>query len=380
VALMLHHIWKHAGRMCGVTTTQGVWIGDELASSRNLSGHPGARMILDDPAVESAVMELPRKGLFVFGHPCDRYDVSALLNIQDDHIGVDGIDTLDQMARLKSSVLERAERAVVVNADDRRCLDMLRYTRAGRHILVSRDMHKGRECVFVREGWAVHLREGVQEPVMPLSELSCTEQGLLDYNEQNAMFAMALALAQGIDTGTVRQALASFTNSVEHNPGRCNWLEGFPFKVLLDFAHNPEGITRLCSYVRGLDVQGRRIGVIVSLGNRHRSHIDACAPVVARTFDRFIIGANQRQVMKNPEYQGRDPVGSKLEYLWSSLVAQGVEEKHISSAREKDAAIRLGLQEASEKDLVVLLREPWEALQAVQKVLEQKGVSSTSGA
>ncbi len=81
-------------------TPAGVWIGDALISQKNLSGYPGGRILLNDPLIEVAIIELPRKGLIHFGHPCDHYDVSALLNVQNDHIGVDGINSLEEMASL----------------------------------------------------------------------------------------------------------------------------------------------------------------------------------------------------------------------------------------------------------------------------------------
>ena len=133
---MLFNIWTAAGKVTGVCTTVAVRIGNQRVTTKNLSGWPGARIILEDPGVEAAVFEMPRKGLLKFGHPCDRYDVAALLNVQDDHIGADGIDTLEQMAELKAEVLERAGRAIVINADDPRCLAMRSRAGTDRHILV----------------------------------------------------------------------------------------------------------------------------------------------------------------------------------------------------------------------------------------------------
>jgi cyanophycin synthetase len=116
-ARMLHHIWLAAGRCAGACTTQGVWIGADQMSSRHLSGLPGAQMILRDPAVEVGIFEIPRMGLIHDGHPCDRYDVLVLLNVQDDHIGQDGVADLEQMARLKAQVLERSCHMAILNAE-----------------------------------------------------------------------------------------------------------------------------------------------------------------------------------------------------------------------------------------------------------------------
>lgn len=231
-ARMLHHIWMISGKRAGVCTTTGVWIGDDMIADDNLSGYPGGRMLLEDSAVEAAVIEMPRKGLVYFGHPCDCYDVAALLNVQDDHIGVDGINSLEEMARLKASVLERATQAVVINAEDPLCLAMRQYTRAPKHILVARDsstpalrdhLGQGGAGVFaqVRNGTAwIVLAEGLTQLfLMPLEDIPATMNGLLPVNEINALFAAALAWAQGISPEIIRKALATFSDALEQNSG-----------------------------------------------------------------------------------------------------------------------------------------------------------------
>ena len=243
-AEMLYRIWTAAGRRTGVCTTAVLRIGDDIVSTDNLSGQPGARIILNDPGVQAAVLEMPRKGLIHFGHHCDRYDVAALLNVQDDHLGVDGIDTLEQMAELKAEVLQRATEAIVVNAQDPLCLAMRARAATDRHILVARTpdvdavaQHRrdGGEAVFLddRGGrpWIILATGGSQTELMAVHDVPATMNGVLRFNEDNALFAAALAWAQGIDAETIRRALSSFENSAEHNPGRYNIIGGLPFRT-----------------------------------------------------------------------------------------------------------------------------------------------------
>jgi cyanophycin synthetase len=375
VARMLHHIWLTSGITAGVCTTNGVWIGEELVSDKNLSGYPGGRILLEDPAVEAAVIELPRKGLILFGHPCDRYDVGALLNVQDDHIGVDGIDSMEQMAELKAEVLERATAAVVINADDPLCLAMR--TRAGtqRQILVVRDSsnpaveeHRaiGGEAVFISSHhstpWIV-LAEGATETLLlPLHDIPATMNGLLRFNEVNALFAAALAWAQGVPPATIRTALGSFANTPECNPGRYNIIEGFPFKVLLDFGHNPDGVREICSVVSNLEVTGKRRLLSIKLGNRHKAHFIQLAPLLAKTFDTFVIGCTANSVKKCKDYEGDDPEGAMLASSSGTLQDQGVLPENIIEERDRLNAIRAAIETAQPGDLLVLLAEPWEAL------------------
>lgn len=381
-ALMLHHIWKETGKVSGVCTTSGVWIGDELVSDRNLSGFPGGRILLEDPGVEAAVIEMPRKGLVVMGHPCDRYDVAAFLNVQDDHIGVDGINSMEEMLLLKAEVLERATNAVVVNAEDALCLKALGRVPDLRHILVSMErsnpaltehLERGGAGVFrgSRGGmpWIVFADSNGEIPVLPLDEIPATMNGLLRYNQSNALFAAALAWAQDLEPDNVRRALSTFSNSIDNNPGRYNFLEGFDFQVLLEYAHNPDGVKELCEVVSMLPVKGKRRLLNQHIGNRHKSHIDLTAPFLAGTFDIFVIGCDQGRILKNPQWAGVDPEAIMLEYSRTCLISQGVRSDVIFQEKDQEKAITMILDSAEPGDLVVLLVEPSLAIPLLKKRL-----------
>ena len=381
VARMLHQIWRAAGKSAGVCTTQGVWVGDELVSNENLSGFPGARMLLDDPALEAAVIEMPRKGLLVFGHPSDRYDVAALLNVQADHIGVDGIDTLEQMAELKAQVLARASVAVVVNADDPRCLAMRQRVAPGvRHILVAREgcnpallSHReaGGEAVFVAqvqgEAWVVCAAGAAQTPLMRLASIPATLHGLLRFNEANALAAMALAHAQGLPWDTVCRAMSGFQPSPQANPGRYNFIEGFPFKVLLDFGHNPDGVEEICRIASKLEVTGQRRLMAAEVGSRHRTHWPAAAPAVAKAFDWVVASCYPEYVAKSPDYTGEDPVADMLNGAREALLAAGLSAAAVQTQRVRSAALAAALASSRPGDLLVLLMDPREALPALEQ-------------
>ena len=389
VARMLHHLWQMAGKVAGVCTTNGVWVGEERISDQNLSGCPGARLLLEDPMVEVAVIEMPRKGLITLGHPCDHYDVAALLNVQDDHIGVDGIESLAEMARLKAQVLARATKAVVVNAEDPLCLAMRARAGTPRHLLVARDgavpalqahLAEGGEAVFVQlyqaQRWIVLVRGSTTTPLLPLAEIPATMNGLLHFNESNALFAVALAWAQGLEPEVMRAGLASFGATLEHNPGRYNLLPGLPFQVLLDYGHNPEGVRELCRVVDQLPVTGQRCLLNLKLGNRHRAHLAAAAPDLARAFDRFVLGCDIHYVHQAKDYAGDDPVGAMLDASRATLQAHGVAAERMLSEPLAEKALERALAQAAPGDLLVLLAEPWVAMQAVAAWRERMGGSA----
>lgn len=385
---MLHAIWQAAGKTTGLCTTAGVWVGSDLVTDQNLSGYPGARMLLEDPAVEAVVVEMPRKGLLKFGHPCDRYDVAALLNVQDDHIGMDGIETLDQMAALKAQVLERATQAVVLNAEDPRVMAVVQRIPPGvRRILVARDsespalrahLQAGGDAVLVQtqqgQDWMV-LAQGVrQTPLMPLNDIPATLGGRLRFNQVNALFATALAWAQGLDVSVIRRALGAFANTARDNPGRYNMIAGLPYQVMLDYAHNPDGVRELCAVVRQWPVDGRRLLLNLKVGSRHSAHLTAIAPDLAATFDAFVMGGNPDYVRQCPDYAAPDPMAAMLAWACQALQGAGVPPDRVMVEVDPRSALSQVLKQAQPGDLVVLLAEPCEALPALRQAGAEVGV------
>ena len=372
VSHMLHHIWLTAGRQAGLCTTEGLWIGRQRVSHRNLSGYPGARRLLAHRGVEAAVLEMPRKGLIKFGHPGDHYDVAVLLNVQDDHIGEMGVDSLQDMAELKASVLARARHAVVINADDPLCLAMQARARCPRRIWVTQHpgapallqhLAQGGEAVIcMRLGasqtpWIVLAHGSQRTPVMALAEIPATAGGLLHFNMFNALAAVALAWAHGIRMETIRAALAGFGHGVDQNPGRLNVFEGHGVRVLLDYAHNPIGVQGLCDVIERLPVRGQRRLVCLGVGNRHAAHIDACAPLLARHFDQVVLGQDPHFVMKSRDYTGPDPCGAMLERFSQRMRSAGLTAAQLQVERDGARAVQRGIDQARPGDLLVLMAE-----------------------
>jgi len=226
-ASMLHHIWLGMGKRSGLATTAGVWIGQHQISSKNLSGCPGGKIVLDDPMVEVAVIEMPKKSLLLFGHPCDSYNVSALLNIEDDHIGSNGVNSLEDMARLKGTVLQQTTEAIVINAEDELCLKIGSISPAKNKVLVSRgeqlDVLKnhladGGMAVYLKEidsaRWIMLANGHKEVALLPTRSIPVTMNGTIRSNEFNALFAAALAWINHIPLENIKGGLSSFHNSV----------------------------------------------------------------------------------------------------------------------------------------------------------------------
>ncbi len=204
---------------------------------------------------------------------------------------------------------------------------------------------------FVQIGWGANAQRN----------------GLLPFNEANAMFAAALAWAQGIDHDTIRRALSTFESSGEQNPGRYNLIEGLPFQVVVDFAHNPDGVRGICSLAVALPVEGRRLLCSLNVGSRHPAHLTAVAPDLARCFDEFVLGCDPALVGHCPEYAGEDPAGAMVARSRALPLEQGVDPDRITGEVDRPTAIRRALDRARAGDLVVLLADHDE----VRRVVDQ---------
>jgi cyanophycin synthetase len=386
VSLMLHRIWMSAGKYSGVTTTQGVWVGENLINTENLSGHPGGKILLNDPAIQSAIIEMPRKGLIIFGHPCDRYDVGALLNVQNDHIGADGINSIEEMATLKAEVLERAEKAIVINAEDPLCLSMRDRSPAKDHILVAskpnvkvvnEHLATGGKAVYIDSsetaGKIIFARGDEHFPVISLSDIPATMNGLLPFNEINASYAAAIAWAQDLGIEAIKTGLSSFNNTPSQNPGRYNFIEGFPFKILVDFCHNPDGLAGICEFVKQLSVDGDLHLVNMMLGARLKQHLDILAQETAQLFHSYTLTGRPQIVPKAPDWASDNPMQTMLDYARNVFIDQNVNDDLIHLEPEPARAIAHAIEKAKSGDLVVILAEPWVALPLLEKLRPPHG-------
>ncbi|MDP5220670.1 Mur ligase family protein [Ruegeria sp. 2205SS24-7] len=385
-AMMLHHIWQNAGKTAGVCTTVGTWIDEDKVDTQNLSGLPGAELLLGDPAVEAAVLEMPRLGLIRFGQACDRYDVAALLNVQNDHLGQNGIDTLEEMARLKSSVLQHARTAVVVNAEDSLCLQALEATTAPRRILVAMaattpalaaHLESGGDGVFVATqddaDWIVMARGTHHVPVMNVADIPATMGGLLHFNVMNAMFAIALADAQSVPADAIRTALASFANTREKSPGRYNMIDGFACPVLVDYAHNDTAVAELCRVVRALPVTGRRLLALQILGNSGPHKLENNAAHLLESFDRIAVLPDLRVIRKYGYFTGDDPEEEMRQLSRETLIARGASDGQILTGPDSDALVEQVMHAARPDDLVVLMMAPQDAFGHVDRLRTHHG-------
>ncbi|CAN5511412.1 hypothetical protein BH11ACT8_BH11ACT8_15590 [soil metagenome] len=311
---MVAHIARTHGLLVGWSNTDGIYIDGEMVESGDYSGPSGAGRVLAHPEVQLAVTETARGGILLKGIGLVRNDVSVVTNVTADHLGQQGIDTVDQLAEVKAVVprITRKGGWAVLNADDPRVYAMHTMIKAQPWVF-SRDVDspgvrdtlnaRGRATVVI-DGWVSVLRPNADpDPLVELVDVPMTLAGLSRFNVENTLAAASAALAIGIPRDVVVEGLRTFRPDAEHNPGRMNFFSlpcgapdaGEKISVVMDLAHNEAGLEALLEIMNGVRAEGNRLllglGVV---GDRTDDLIEKLGEIAARDSDVVAIGHKEK--------------------------------------------------------------------------------------
>ena len=359
---MLAHILKMCGYTVGLTSTDGVYIDGQLSVPGDMTGPISAKMILRDPSVDAAVLETARGGMLRGGLGFQKCNVSCCLNVAADHLGLKGIDTLEQLAEIKRVPLEIATDAAILNADDGHCLQMADYTEAETlcyvtmnpgHPLVKQHIRAGGQAFVLEDGMNGHMitiyDNESQTQLLWTHLIPATIEGRAMHNVQNAMFAAALAYNMKISLEDIRHGLRTFDSTFFQAPGRMNIYDEHPFKVILDYAHNPAAVRAMCNLVDRFEPEGRRIALLSAPGDRRDEDIREIAEIAAGHFDHFVCRCDD-----NRRGRGKDEVAVMLK---NRLLEAGVSADQIDVVPDEQEATSKALQMAEPGDLILILAD-----------------------
>jgi cyanophycin synthetase len=350
------------GATVGLTTTDGVYIDGERIFTGDMTGPVAAHMVLRDSTVDCAVLETARGGLLRAGLGFQSCDVGAVLNVTADHLGLKGIDTLEQLAQLKRIVVEVARHCAVLNADDPLCLKMADHSDAERiayvtmnprHELVRKHIRAGGLAIVCEDGINGHMitlyDAGAHLPLLWTHLIPATLEGKALHNVQNAMFAAVMAYAMGIKPENIRHGLRTFDTTYFQAPGRLNVYDELPFKVILDYGHNPAAIQAMVDLVGKLEVTGRKIVVLAAAGDRRDEDMREMCRIAAPHFDRFVL-------REDADRRGRaEQEVPKL--LREELLKFGVKSDAIIIADDEPGAVDSALRLGERGDLVLVFAD-----------------------
>ncbi|HBK86341.1 MAG TPA: cyanophycin synthetase [Firmicutes bacterium] len=355
---LVAHVLRQCYGMVGLTSTAGIYHNDRLLVAGDTTGPWSARVLLDDPEVEVAVLELARGGLLRGGLAYDRCDVAILTNISEDHLGQDNLDCMEDLAWVKSLVLEsvRTDGYVIMNADDECSMDLMPQQHAQAilfslqpdNLQVRRHLGIGGRAVLVQEGHICLVEGDRCKTLVAVAEIPITFGGSASYNVANVLAACAALWGLRVEEDLLRQGLVTFLPDTKHNPGRQNLFSIGRHSVLVDYAHNVAGIQGLTQLARNL-TKGELIGVIAAPGNRRTATVFNVGQAAGLGFDKLFIKEDR-------DRKGRAP-GEVADILRQGALAVGLAAEAVQVFLEERTALWAAFAAAQPDDLIVVLYE-----------------------
>ncbi|NLJ84296.1 MAG: cyanophycin synthetase [Halanaerobiaceae bacterium] len=367
---LLAKIFREVYENVGLTISEGTYINDTCIGTGDNTGPVSARTLLKEPVVDIAVLETARGGIWRAGLGYDKSDIGIILNITEDHLGVDGIESLEELADLKSLVIEtvKKEGACILNAEDPLAASLARRASApvvyfsikANNLLLESHCQLGGKAVYL-EGNTLVYQEGPYKRFIleDVREVPFTFKGLAVHNLENILAATAAALCSGVEAEIIRKALLSFGSSRNDNPGRLNLFEGTGLKVILDYGHNPVGFREVFKFMKKLG--GKRLAGVVGVpGDRKDDLIIRAGEICGRYLDLVYIKEDR-------DLRGRK-AGEVAALIEKGLVKSGFTGFYSFIADEQEA-LREALANALPGDIIVCFyeREPEKLVQIIQQ-------------
>ena len=295
---LIAHIIKNNGYKVGFTTSDGIYIQNHMMEKGDTTGPLSAEYILKDPSVEVAVLETARGGILRSGLGFNSCDIGIITNLQGDHLGINDIDTIEDLARVKSVVVKSVKKNgwAILNADDVNCMKIAKdldcnvaYFSMDETSANSKKLTKQNKILAVYENGFITIKKGEWKiRIDKAAHVPLTFGGKAKYMIANVLAASLASYLYGFKTDDISISLKTFLPGAAQTPGRMNIFEFRKFKVMIDFAHNPTGYLGIEDFLSSIDAK-KKIGIIAGVGDRRDEDIRECAQIAGRMFDHIII-------------------------------------------------------------------------------------------
>jgi cyanophycin synthetase len=370
---LIAHMAKMAGYRVGYTTTDGVYIQNRLLMTGDCTGPVSAEFVLKDPTVNFAVLECARGGLLRAGLGFGNCDIGIVTNVASDHLGLKGIHTIEQLAKVKGVVPETVlpNGYAILNADDDLVYEMKRGINCNL-ALFSMDENNpriqalqklGGITAVYENGYVTICRGTWKMRIMKAENIPLTYGGKATFMIQNVLPAILTANIRGFSIEDMKAALETFIPSASQTPGRLNLFEFENFKVLLDYAHNPAGMRALKKFTDTIEATVK-VGIIAGVGDRREQDTNEIGSIAAEMFDEIIIRQDKRLRGKTEE--------ELIKMLNDGIKSTNLNKKTTVIPSEKDAII-YAVNNAVKGSLIILCSDVIpDALDLVMKFKEQE--------
>ncbi|MCW3124235.1 MAG: cyanophycin synthetase [Flavipsychrobacter sp.] len=351
---LIAHIVKQMGYKVGYTTTDGVYIQNQLMMHGDCTGPVSAEFVLRDPTVNYAVLECARGGILRAGLGFHNCDVAVVTNVAEDHMGLGGIDTLEKLARVKAVAVNTVfpKGYAILNADDDLVYNMhkdlqckVAYFSLSEHSArVKKHCETGGLAAIYENGYVTILKGSWKIRVEKVTNIPLTFSGMAEFNIANVLAATLAAYVQDFKTEDIRQALQTFVPSPALTPGRMNMFHFHDYSVMLDYAHNTHGFLAIGKFLSSVNASVK-VGIIAGVGDRRDEDIISLGEVSARIFDEIII-------RQDKNLRGR------TEQQIIDLMTQGIRNidpgKKITVIQKESEAIDYAFKNAKKDSFIVI--------------------------
>ncbi|MEO8516597.1 MAG: cyanophycin synthetase [Flavobacterium sp.] len=376
---LLAHIAKTAGYTPGYTTTDGIYINGYKIKEGDTTGPLSGSIILRDPTVNFAVLETARGGLLRSGLCFDHCDVGIITNIQEDHLGLEDIHTLEDLANVKG-VLARSVKKdgwAILNAEDENCLKIAETLECNiAYFAMDINNEIILECIMnnipvcVPEANHITIIQGTEKyQIENIVNIPLTNNGTAGFMVSNILAASVAAYAWGFSTKQIKEALMSFIPGYEMTPGRMNLFKFKNYNVLVDYAHNPHGFLALKDYLKNFNFK-RKIGIIAGIGDRRDEDTITLAKIATSMFDHIIV----RQ-----EHSLRGKTLDEINDLIIKGINSGIRKVTYDLVPEETEAIIRAFDIVKPGDLIVALSDQYDkVIKVILQELEKESALSLS--
>ncbi len=356
---LIAHLFRVSENVVGFTTTDGTYLGNRMVIEGDMTGPFSANIILSNPTVDIAVLETARGGILRAGLGFDEADVGIVLNVTADHLGLRGINTVEQLADVKGVIpaVVKREGHAILNADDPLVYAMRDRT-PGDLVLFSTkpegespefELHLSRNGIGARiEKDTFVIRRGkLRIPIASVRDVPLMMGGAAKFQRENILAAILAAYVQGMRYDDIRAGLLSFFPSPSLTPGRLNLMRFRNGRVLVDYAHNPAAIAGLMEFVQGLDAS-HRIGIITAPGDRRDEDLRNVGRLSAKL---------DRVILREDKYRRGRALGETARFIREGLIEGGMREDQIEEVFNEEEALGKALAAMQDNDLVFVLAD-----------------------
>jgi len=295
---LMAHMVKTMGHKVGFTTTDGIYIQNRILQAGDCTGPVSAEFVLKDPTVNFAVLETARGGILRAGLAFSYCDIAIVTNVAADHLGLKGINTVEEMARVKAVVPEsvHVDGYSILNADDDLVYEMRKQLKCKIALFsldennprIIRHCNEGGLATIVENGYVTICKGTWKIRVDKVVNIPLTFSGKAVFNIQNILPVVLAGFIRGFKIEDMRLALETFIPSPTQTPGRMNMFQFRNFQVMVDYAHNTAGFIAISKFLEKIDATPK-IGIIAGVGDRRDEDIINLGKIAAQMFDRIII-------------------------------------------------------------------------------------------